>query len=41
MWGSIPTPHGPCSYFYSPYHHVKDCPTAGQFSNDFYEHMNT
>jgi hypothetical protein len=37
MWGGIPTPYGPCSYCYSHYHHVKDC----QFSNDFYEHMNT
>jgi hypothetical protein len=41
MWGGIPTPHGPCSYCYSPYHHVKDCLTAGQFSNYSYEHMNT
>jgi hypothetical protein len=41
MWGGIPTPHEPCSYYYSPYHHVKDCPTAGQFSNYSYEHMNT
>jgi hypothetical protein len=41
MWGGIPTAHGPCSYFYSPYHHVKDCPTTGQFSNYSYEHMNT
>jgi hypothetical protein len=41
MWGGIPTPHEPCSYCYSPYHHVKDCPTAGQFSNNFSEHMNT
>jgi len=41
MWGGIPTPHEPCSYCYSPYHHVKDCPTAGQFSNYSYEHMNT
>jgi hypothetical protein len=40
MWGGIPTPHGPCSYCYSPYHHVKDCPTAGQFSNYSYEHRN-
>jgi hypothetical protein len=41
MWGGIPTPHEPCSYCYSPYHHVKDCPTVGQFSNYSYEHMNT
>jgi hypothetical protein len=41
MWGGISTLHGPCSYCYSPYHHVRDCPTAGQFSNYFYEHMNT
>jgi len=41
MWGGIPTPHGPCSYCYSPCHHVKDCPTVGQFSNYSYEHMNT
>jgi len=20
MWGGIPTPHRPCSYYYSPYH---------------------
>jgi hypothetical protein len=41
MWGGIPTPHGPCSYCFSSYHHVKDCPTGGQFSNYFYKHMNT
>jgi hypothetical protein len=41
LWGGIPTPHGPCSYCYSPYHHVKDCLTAVQFSNYSYEHMNT
>lgn len=41
MWGGIPTPHEPCSYCYSPYHHVKDFPTAGQFSNYSYEHKNT
>jgi hypothetical protein len=41
MWGGIPTPHGPCSYCHSPYHHVEDCPTAEQFSNYSYEHMNT
>jgi len=41
MWGGIPTPHGPCSYCCSPYHHVRDCPTAGQFSNYSYEHINT
>jgi hypothetical protein len=41
MWGGIPTLHGPCSYCYSPYHHVKDCPTAVQFSSYSYEHMNT
>jgi hypothetical protein len=41
MWGGIPTPHGPCSYYYSPYHHVRDCPTTGQFSNYSYERMNT
>jgi hypothetical protein len=40
MYGGIPTPHGPCSYCYSPYHHIKDCPTARQFSNHSYEHMN-
>jgi hypothetical protein len=41
VWGGIPTPHGPCSYCYSPHHHVKDCHTVGQFSNYSYEHMNT
>jgi hypothetical protein len=41
MWGGIPTPYGPCSYCYSLYHHVRDCPTAGQFFNYSYEHMNT
>jgi hypothetical protein len=40
MWGNIPTPHGPCSYCNSPYHHVRNCPTAGQFSNYSFEHMN-
>jgi hypothetical protein len=40
MWGNIPTPHGPCSYCNSHYHHVRNCPTAGQFSNYYYEHMN-
>ena len=41
MWGGIPTPYGPCSYCYNPYHHVRDCSTARQFSNYSYEHMNT
>jgi hypothetical protein len=40
MWGNIPTPHGPCSYCNSPYHHVRNCPIAGQFSNYSFEHMN-
>jgi hypothetical protein len=40
MWGNIPTPHGLCSYCNSPYHHVRNCPTTGQFSNYSYEHMN-
>jgi hypothetical protein len=40
MWGNIPAPHGPCSYCNSPYHHVRNCPTAGQFSNYSFEHMN-
>jgi hypothetical protein len=40
MWGNIPTPHGPCSYCNSPYDHVRNCPTAGQFSNYSFEHMN-
>jgi hypothetical protein len=40
MWGSISTPHGPGSYFNSPYHYVRDCHTMGQFSNYSYEHMN-
>jgi len=26
---------------YSPYHHVGDCLTAGQFFNYSYEHMKT
>jgi hypothetical protein len=41
MWGDIPTPHGPCSYCFNPYHHVRDCPEMGQFSNYHYKHMNT
>jgi hypothetical protein len=41
MWGGIPTPHGPYSYCYSSYHHVRDCLTARQFSNYSFEHMNT
>jgi hypothetical protein len=41
MWGGIPTPHGSCSYCYNPYHHVRDYPTAGQFSNYSYKHINT
>jgi hypothetical protein len=40
MWGNIPTPHGPCSYCNRPYHHVRNCPAAGQFSNYSYELMN-
>jgi hypothetical protein len=39
MWGDIPTPHGPCSYCFNPYHHVRDCPEMRQFSNYHYEHM--
>jgi hypothetical protein len=39
MWGNIPTPHGLCSYCNSPYHHVRDCLIARQFSNYSYEHM--
>jgi len=35
------TPHEQCSYCFGPYHHVKDCPTAEQFSKYSYEHMNT
>jgi hypothetical protein len=41
MWGDIPTPHGPCSYCFNPYHHVRDCPEMRQFSNYHYENMNT
>jgi hypothetical protein len=41
MWGDIPTPHGPCSYCFNPYHHVRDCPKMRQFSNYHYENMNT
>jgi len=41
MWGDIPTPHGPCSYCFNPYYHVRDCPEMRQFSNYHYEHMNT
>jgi hypothetical protein len=40
MWGNIPTPYEPCSYCNSPYHHVRNCPTVGQFSNYSFEHMN-
>jgi hypothetical protein len=40
MWGNISTPQGPCSYCNSPYHYVRNCPTAGQFSNYSFEHMN-
>jgi hypothetical protein len=39
MWGGIPTPHGPYSYCYSPYHYARDCPTVEQFPNYSYEHM--
>jgi hypothetical protein len=41
MWGDIPTTHGPCSYCFNPYHHVRDFPEMRQFSNYHYEHMNT
>jgi hypothetical protein len=41
MWGGILTPHGPCSYCYSPYDHVRDCSTGVNFSNYSYKHMNT
>jgi hypothetical protein len=41
MWGDILIPHGPCSYFFNLYHHVRDCPEIRQFSNYHYEHMNT
>jgi hypothetical protein len=40
MWEGIPTLDGPCSYCYSLYDHVRDCPIAGQFSNYSSEHMN-
>jgi len=41
MWGDIPTPLGPCSYCFNPYHHVRDCPEMRQFFNYHYEHLNT
>jgi hypothetical protein len=39
--GRYSTPHVPCSYYFNPYHHVRDYPEMRQFSNYHYEHMNT
>ena len=41
MWGNILTPHGPCSFCHDPYHHVRQCPSIRQISNDVFGHMNT
>jgi hypothetical protein len=34
-------PHEPCSYYSNPYHHVRNCPFIGEFSNFSYEQMST
>jgi hypothetical protein len=41
MLGDIPTSYGPCSSCFNLYHHVRDCLEMRQFSNYYYEHMNT
>jgi hypothetical protein len=41
MWGNTPTPYGPCSFCHNPYHHVRNCPSLRQISNDIFEHKNT
>jgi hypothetical protein len=41
MWGGTPTPYGPCSFCYDPYHHVRNCPSIRQISNNIFGHKNT
>jgi hypothetical protein len=41
MWGGTPTPYGPCSFCYDPYHHVRNCPSIRQISNYIFGHKNT
>lgn len=41
MWGDISTPHGPYSYCFNPYHHVRYCHEMRRFSNYHCDHMNT
>jgi hypothetical protein len=41
MWGGTPTPYGPCSFFYDPYHHVRNCPSIRQISNNIFGHKKT
>jgi hypothetical protein len=41
MWGGTPTPYGPCSFCYDPYHHVRNCPSIRQISNNIFGHKKT
>jgi hypothetical protein len=41
MWGGTPTPYGPCSFCYDPYHHVRNCPSIRQISNNIFGDKNT
>jgi hypothetical protein len=41
MWGGTPTPYGPCSFCHDLYHHVRNCPSIRQFSNNIFGHKNT
>ena len=36
MWGNIPTPYGPCSFCYDPYHNVRNCSSLRQISKDIF-----
>jgi hypothetical protein len=41
MWGGTPTPYGPCSFCHDLYHHVRNCPSIRQISNNIFGHKNT
>jgi hypothetical protein len=41
MWGGTPTPYGPCSFCYDPYHHVRNCPSIRQISDNIFGHKKT
>jgi hypothetical protein len=41
MWGGTPTPYGPCSFCHDLFHHVRNCPSIRQISNNIFGHKNT